>query len=76
VSCKCRCFNCHTPDRHKQTNKQTKNLSESLPVKEIVIGQIEKEKHLQACHGEVLKIIIPLIKKHEEKTSFSLNLLN
>ncbi len=22
VSCKCRCFNCHTPDRHKQTNKQ------------------------------------------------------
>jgi hypothetical protein len=24
----------------------------------------------------VLKIIIPLIKKHEEKTSFSLNLLN
>jgi hypothetical protein len=43
VSCKCRCFNCHTPDRYKQTNKQ-KNLSESLPAEEIVIDLVETGK--------------------------------
>jgi hypothetical protein len=38
MSCKCRCFNCHTPDRHKET----KNLSESLAGEEIVIDMVQK----------------------------------
>jgi hypothetical protein len=54
VSCKCRCFNCNAPDRHKQTNKQTKNLSESLPGEEIVIDMVQTGKFFQGQSNPML----------------------
>jgi len=60
VSCKCRCFNCNAPDRHKQT----KNHSESLPGEEIVIDMVQTGKFFQ---GQSNPMLVHLEEQEQEQ---------